>query len=426
MFDRRINAQGIQRLDELLTTDIGCLQAYVERIDFHGELIDQSTERRSLSLAASAMDQIARATTRRERLFNWSLIAGTAACLSVMVGTFCWLALTGLLLPASIGTIASLTSDLQSGASLELGEVVRKGRVFNLSDGMLTLQLPHVMVDVVGPSKIRIDDERNMELLSGTIHAHVHSGGEGFTVRTRDSVVVDLGTEFVVTHQLDRGTQVSVRRGRVQASLLDWSGAFSKKLDVTTERSALFSQKTQSAREVNYVPETFEKVDRARGSIKLIDGMLRTATQPPTSLASQQLPTFNQMLVIPEQRAVVLNQDLEVTGISGPIRLPAGAVISSYLIHYDPDILLNKAPRGAVTFDGDILTVITTAAQLFSTDAQFGLPGVDYGNSSVRELELDEDEVRISDDRKTASFYFGVTGAEPVDQARILVLARAP
>ena len=426
MVDRRMNAQMLQRLDELITSDLGCLQAYVERIDFHGELVDQSMERHSASRAALAMDQIAQSATRQERRENWKLIAGTVACLSLIAGVFSWLVMTDRLLAASVGTIAALTSDLQSHSQLELGQVVRKGRLFNLSSGMLTLQLPEVMVDVIGPAKIRIHGQRKMELLSGTIHAYVRPGGEGFAVHTKDSVIVDLGTEFAVTCRPNAETEVSVRHGRVKANLVNWSGTPSKELGITAGRAATFSQRRQSAVEVNYHPQTFEKIESARGTIKLIDGMLRTAAQPPASVASLKLPTHNHMLVIPEQQRVVLAEDLQVIGISGPVQIPAGTAVSSYLIHYDPDILLNKAPRGAVTFDGHILAVITTAEQLFSTDIRFGLPGLEYGNSNVRELELDEDEVRISDDRKTASFYFGLTGTEPIDHARVLVTSGAP
>jgi len=426
MVDRRMNPQMMQRLDELITSDLGCLQAYVERIDFHGELIEQSVECHSANRAVVAMDQIAQSTTRYERRQNWKLIAGTVVCLSLVVGVLSWLVMTERLLPSSVGTIAALTSDLQSHSTLELGQVVRKGHLFNLSSGVLTLQLPDVMVDVIGPAKIRIHNRQKMELLSGTIHAYVRPGGEGFAVHTKDSVIVDLGTEFAVTCRPNAETEVSVRHGRVQANLVGWSGAPMKELGITAGRAATFSQRRQSAVEVNYHPQTFEKIERTRGTIKLIDGMLRTAAQPPVSVASLKLPTHNHMLVIPEQQRVVLTEDLEVTGISGPVQIPAGTAVSSYLIHYDPDILLNKAPRGAVTFDGNILAVITTAEQLFSTDTRFGLPGLEYGNSNVRELELDEDEVRISDDRKTASFYFGLTGAEPIDHARVLVTSDAP
>jgi len=425
MFDRRINAENIQRLNELLTSDLGCLQAYVEQIDLHGELMEQAAEHRPMNIAVSVMDQIARTTARRERRLNWLMTGGTLAFLIAVTGVFGLVLRSGIFTAITIGTIASLSSEIQNASSLELGQVLYQGRNVSVPPGVATFQLPGVTLDVTGPARIRLKDARNLELESGRIHAIVGKSGQGFTVQTRDSKVVDLGTEFIVSHFVDRGTEVSVRRGRVQASLLNWNHVPEKVLNLTTERRAFFSMTDNQATEIDYLPQEFETMDRLRGTIRSLEGMLRTSTTLPETLTSKTYPTPNFMLVLPEQQQVAISEEMRLNSVNGPVRIPQGSVISSYLVHYDPDMFMNKAPRGAITFEGEIAAVLVNNSALQQTDAQFGLKAIHYEPSSIRELELDEDEVRISDDRMTVSFYFGVSGVEPLDQARILVWSHA-
>lgn len=423
MFDRSASTSDIQRLNELLTTDLGSLQAYVEQLDLHGELIEQAAMDRPENFAASLMSQIERTTARRQSRTNWLLAGGTVASILLVVGVIGILFRSGLFSGASIGTIVNLSSAIQSESPIELGQIIRQGRKFRLEKGMATLQLPGVTVDLTGPTSVHLKDARNLELISGRLHANVTEGGKGFTVHTKDSVIVDLGTEFVVAYAPEQGTEVSVRKGRVQASLVNWARAPEKILNLTTERSALLSRAGSVAREIDYRPQEFEKIDRLRGSIKSIEGMLRTLEAVPPSVASMKLRTPNHLLVIPEQQQVTLAQELQVSSLTGSVTIPRGTVLSSYLIHYDPDMFMNRAPRGAVTFDGQIAAVLVESDPLNKTDAQFGLTDLKYESGTLRELELDEDEVRVSDDRRTVSFYFGVSGVEPLDQVRILVIA---
>jgi len=422
IYDRRISAEGMQRLDELITKDIGCLQAYLERIDFHGALLDYAIDRRPGHPAAAAMNQISRNQTRQARRNAWGMSLILSTCAVLFLGLIVWVYSSIHALPPGIGTIASLTLNLSTDSPLELGDVVRKGKVFQLAEGIVSLQLPHVSVNVLGPAKVRLNDSNDLELLSGSLHAYVSPGGEGFTVRTADSVIVDQGTEFAVTYSTDSGTEVSVRRGRVQASLLDRLGNSLRLQELTTARTSLFSRHQNSIHETDYRPEQFLRVDRSRGTIRSIDGTLRTIDVPPLSVMSEALPTRNHMLVIPEQSQVELQTDVTINGISGTVTLRAGTIVSSYLIHYDPDVLMTRAPRGAVTFNGRVAVIAVGAGPLAQTDDLFGLAGTTYEKSTFRELELDEDEVRVSDDQETVFFHFGVTGAEPLDQARVLVI----
>ena len=423
MFDLHIDAASLERLDQLISNDLSSLQTYVERISFHGDLMKQSTERSAVRQAEMAMGRILHVKSSREKRQTWIFRIATAVC-CVLLGIFIErMAQFRFALPAKIGTVASMTSDLQkSGGALELGHVVRAGSQFELQEGILSLQLPGVSVNLIGPVTARMVDHKTLDLIRGSMHATVQKEGEGFTVKTPGSTIVDLGTEFSVEYQPETGTAVNVLRGRVQASLLDRAGAAIKMFDVTSRRAALLDERSSRAHEVNFSATKFEEVIRAKGTIRSIDGSLRTLTRPPESLKAEAQITTNHMLVIPEQQNVLLTEDVHFQSLHGPVHLKAGTRLASYLVHYDPDEWTTFAPRGAVTFDGRIAAVLVEGQQLNRTDAMFGLPDTVYEQGKFRELELGEDEIQISDDRQTISFYFGVSGQKAIDQARVLVV----
>lgn len=72
-----------------------------------------------------------------------------------------------------------------------------------------------VLVDVFGPSRLKLLSENSLELLAGEISASVPSVGFGFQVHTPSVVVTDLGTVFDVGVDSTGTTEVEVRNGRV-------------------------------------------------------------------------------------------------------------------------------------------------------------------------------------------------------------------
>lgn len=419
MFDRQIDAPSLERLQSLLLSDLGCLQAYLERIDFHGELRDRALEGAAPDQSLSVMMEEWRlASTARRPSQAW--MAGSVLLASFfIIGLTGWIILGGAL-TRPVGNIINLSDDARSSTRpLELSQVIRRGSVVSITDGFLSLQLPHVMVDLQAPTTIRIHHQNDVELISGTLNALVSQGGEGFQVRTPDALVTDLGTEFMVQYSAGKGTNVSVRRGRAEASLLDWKGQPTKVLEVTAGRAARFEKQSAVAKETQFQPENFLPIERNRGKIRSLTGDIRTCTQPPQNLSGDQLITANHLLVIPEQQDIVLDQDLVIEGKT----IPAGSRLSSYLVHYNPTADAQFAPRGSITFRGRIAAVAVGNADLRATDATFGLSQSTYEKQNFRELERDEDEIRLSDDQRAISFSFGMSPPTFLDEARIFVFS---
>jgi len=421
LFDGHLEAMERVRLESLILADQRCLQIYCERLDFHCELISQADAPTSEAAILAGLQKFSQAADIRKQRRLWKIygILTTAVLgMMVLVG---W-SYRGRFAPAPVGVIASLTTDLSApSASLELGQAVRPGQTVTLAQGIASVQLADVMVDLIGPATMSIRGKKEVVLSEGTIVAKVSSSAIGFKVRTEDAEVIDLGTEFLVQAARGQGTSVSVRRGAVQAKLLDQQGKITKMMDLTASRSARFDQTQQVIRETDFSPQPYLRVDRSRGGICRLTGAIRCLTELPASLASNQTTTPDHLLILPEQQ-IILPEAQTYLGISGPVTIPAGSTLSSYLIHYDPTETVHFAPRGSVTFDAPIAAILVSHESLRATDARFGVANLPVEQESFRQLELEEDEIRISDDRKTVSFFFGVSPPEFLDEARILVI----
>jgi len=422
----QIDTSGLERMASLVAEDQRCLQAYIEQLDFHCELAGQADLRSSMR---AVLDNLQHPATRRTvsgRHRPWRIATTILVGIVLLTTTIGTIYYSSILVPGQVATVANLSTDLElESTPLELAQIVRKRQTISVKRGLLSLQLPDVTVDLVGPVSVRLESKNRVFLSNGMAIVKVQPNGVGFMVKTPDTEVIDLGTEFLVHHDREEGTHVSVRRGVAQASLLDRRGLPTKTVELTAARAAQFQQSTEQVREAGYVAERYLPIDRSRGGIRRITGGLRTVSEVPTTLQSNQTTTPNHMLVIPEQQQVVLESPLTVEGVSGRVTIPAGTTVSSYLIHYDPTLATHSAPRSAVTFWGEIAAVIGSAPGLANTDSLFGLPETVYETEAFRELEAGKDEVRLSDDRKTVSLFFSVSYPEFLDEARILVIEKS-
>jgi len=282
LFDGNLDAAGVARLESLIDNSTACLNAYVERIDLHGELLDQADPHSNAQAALMVLTDFTDACTARAARNAYRLYAFSAAATLAVCCLTGWLFWSDILKPVPLGSIAHMTSDTRaSSGTLELGQVVRAGSTLSVKSGVLSIELPHVMLDLLGPARLKLNDLHRVELQKGTLTVRVGPGGEGFTVRTADAEVVDFGTEFSVKYDSGQGTAVSVRHGRVRSSLLDHENVSSKVLELTANRAARLQRGTATLSEVVFQPEAFEQVDRARGKFTLSPDR---SEPPPTPL----------------------------------------------------------------------------------------------------------------------------------------------
>jgi len=423
MFDGAIDVQGVAQLERLILSDSRCLQTYLEVVNFHNDLIVQADLKEDREAALSVLQQFTVACDhRRARQQRRTLFLCVASSMLLCVGMG-WMLYSRMSAPLSLGSISHMSSNARLGSgTAELGRVLRQGNLLNVNEGIVSVELDHVLLDVVGPAEVKLEDSRQILLHKGKVTAHVSPGGEGFLVRTPDAEITDYGTVFAVNYDTQRGTDVVVRQGRVKASLLNSQGRVDKVLDLTSDRAARLNLPQGLMEETLFQPEIFQEVDRTRGQIRALSGQLRTLAESPTSLVSEQLPTPNHLLVIPERQAVRLEKDLTIATGTEQATIPAGTIVNSYLVHYDPTVRAIHAPRGTITFFGQIAATIINSADLRATDSLFGLPDTIYDGRPSRGLEPGADEIQVTNDRRAVSFFFGMAPPEYLDQVRILVL----
>lgn len=161
----------------------------------------------------------------------------------------------------------------------------------------------------------------------------------------------------------------------------------------------------------------------------------------PASLELNAFESNDRISLIKEQANIVLAADLTVdvdgspgvyddlADLTGGV-LPAGSVVNSYLLHFDPASVPQVAAEGAgsVTFsDGQIVGLMLRQSTLASSDF-LGALGTTYGGV-FRQFELlaglpVSDSAEVSADRRTVTVTFRATSQ--YDELRVLIAVPEP
>lgn len=138
--------------------------------------------------------------------------------------------------------------------------------------------------------------------------------------------------------------------------------------------------------------------------------------EPPTNIAINQWESDTEIRGFFERQTTLLS-DLELdhvnTGLVDdesllvPGFVSAGTAVQSYLFHADSVDGFDALLSGYVVFDTPILGVLIKTASMNGTDDLLGRPGVTYGHTAGRRLELPPgslDTFEISGDRTRLDF----------------------
>jgi hypothetical protein len=177
----------------------------------------------------------------------------------------------------------------------------------------------------------------------------------------------------------------------------------------------------------------------ATAAIVSVSGEILEIPAPPSAQVDQ-VESNTVMHVFAERQDFTLPQGVDVD-ISSPgtvtdvsqytsTTIAAGTVVRSYLLHHDR---LNEGVgarlRGSITFDQDIIGVITERGTLLTSDPVVGNPGTVYEshlNVAARGIDFlplagNPDTLTVSADRRTLQLnsYSGVSGTA-LDELRVL------
>lgn len=165
-------------------------------------------------------------------------------------------------------------------------------------------------------------------------------------------------------------------------------------------------------------------------------GGAAVVAEPPANIALNQWESDTEIRGFFE-RQTVLFSDLALdhvnTGLVDheslvvPGLVSAGTAVQSYLFHADSVAGFDALLSGYVVFDQPILGVLIHTASMNGTDDFLGRPGVTYGNSPGRRLELPPgslDTFEISGDRMRLDFTLKFGAA--YDEIRIVTAVPEP
>jgi len=203
----RENPDGIEQVTELLLNESSLSLTLKE---------DESAERFKDQLPLTQMAAGEQGSLRKK----W-LIFATAAAIAILIGLAPFLIPTPEPPPHAPEAVAKLlrTFDAQFvDDAAPKNSFFPKG-TYELCSGSAQLEMNNgtlVMVD--SPCSFTIESELKIILHQGRMRARVPTGIDGFTIKTPDIDITDLGTEFGVNVMADKNSEVHVFSGEVQLS----------------------------------------------------------------------------------------------------------------------------------------------------------------------------------------------------------------
>ncbi|QDT65615.1 FecR domain-containing protein [Calycomorphotria hydatis] len=407
-----------ERLSALLAADFSNCHIYLNYMEIHGALGVYGEQATSDQLYDQVF--IDRKKLRRRQALISSVSVTLAMMLMVGVGALFWV-----IKPPVVATVTGCSTNAEwtGYETIPLGRLLRRGDAINLRSGLLTLENSlGVVVDIKAPCELTLSDLNGLQLSDGSIRAIVGEEGQGFFVNTSTCEVVDYGTEFLVTHSSENGTEVSVNRGKVEAFLLDSIGARLQTISLTPGQSArVGAGEIIDLADFGGLSQWFQST---KGGIRRVDGYSRLLDTRVNNLAQGEKTTTDHVLVLPENQGVTLENDITIRTRTGQLQLNAGDRLSSYLVHYDPGSYNTKPPKGSVTFHQPVTALVSDTDALNQLDAIVANRDTIFNNQLDRGLERDsgEDIARVEKDGKTVFFHFDTDPGATFEEFRILIV----
>ncbi len=172
----------------------------------------------------------------------------------------------------------------------------------------------------------------------------------------------------------------------------------------------------------------------ASAGIITTSGTTTTIAAPSSVAKTTGIQSITETFAFNEQQDFTLNGNLNVdintpgtytdTAALAPGSIAAGTTVNSYFIHLQSVNSQMISLTGSVTFDSDVLGIITSNANLGSSDF-LGNPGTVYpsGLTSRRVEFAPLDTVTLSADLRTVTF---TLAASVIDQIRVITTAPVP
>jgi hypothetical protein len=301
-----------------------------------------------------------------------------------------------------------------------------------------------------GPGEYELLSPDRVGMEHGRLNALVPPQAKGFTVSTTKTDFIDHGTEFVVALNKAGHGEVAVLDGLIEARQTSTQTVASPDQAESIMLHEGFGGRLapDQSMPVSVQPMDTSQIDRyARNWDDAIykpriSGEMTYIPTPPASLELGKANSTDPLL-IPEQRGVVLKEDLylnsnksnrSIIKNSGAVVepqqdyvIPAGTKLNSFLIHFDlplEEIQGTVERNFKLQFKGRIVGIVEVQKYQVITDEILGLASVQYPGTGTLRGASDPpghpnyDYIYVSDDLRTMSVKMRLSG---MDQIRVLV-----
>ena len=222
-----IEEAGLAELEAGLLADESARRYFVQYWQMHSELGFTARARRAASAALSRFDgpaPVARPAPTRPRIARrWLALAGSllaAAGFALGQGHWGRPAARGPSPTRNVAWLINAQDCIWAADDADTpGRNMRVGKVLRLERGLAEVEFDRgARVILKGPAALELLSDNEARLHSGSLTAKVPGPAHGFTVRSPQGTIVDLGTEFGVSVDGPGATSVRVFSGALTAA----------------------------------------------------------------------------------------------------------------------------------------------------------------------------------------------------------------
>ena len=392
-----------------LLKELGELEASAETVTLAVEEVsaDEPADERSLS----RHDFVAAGSYLFRHTFTPKVIAALATAAALLLGVTLLIVLSApeqAESPVTAGAndseqsapaaspVATLTAQHEArwvGGDRVTGQPLHPGQRLTLLQGYVEIETEHGATAILeAPCSIEFTDSKNAIVLNHgkLVGQCLTPKSRGFTVHTPDAKVVDIGTVFGV--KVDGQTVAHVIEGEIDVAPAN-SDETVEPVRLTAGQAVRVDAESQRVVAVASPTEPYTTSwSHIAGLRQHGTGALAYLDAAPADLRLGASESDHMQMFL-ERESVRLQQDVSINFIDpGQYQLnadqslatkvvPAGTVVDSYLIHYDP--LGDSGPAGGIggrtDFGGrPILGFITSDALIAETNGLFAAPGTRY------------------------------------------------
>ncbi len=318
-------------------------------------------------------------------------------------------------------------SDAES--PLSNGEIA-SGKRYKLQSGVSSFKFKNgAEITVEGPAEFEVVDDRQAIFHSGVALARTGSVEGGFSLQSKGINLVNSGNSIGIDARSDHSTEAMIfNQGEGVGVCLPGMARCRELYQYEAIRADLDRDKLL---DIPYNPRAFSRAWELVAGVEKNTGSVRL--ELPGSGIERDRGNLESVQIYVENDSFHASKKLQVdslktgqfataSGENAGEELQSESELRSYLVQLWPSqVRENVGPvEASITFDHPVVGVIYSSDRLEKSDSVVGTHMGDH-NSSARGLDSGDDEILLSDDRRTMNVRLKNGNVDDLDHIRVLV-----